>query len=270
MRDIRIAAIICEARLGETGKNLDRTERWVVRAKKNGADIVCFPEMNVTGYAVTEDIKKFAEDISGKVVSQLLALARGEQVTILAGLAEKGENGQIFASHLVLGPEGVHGIYRKLYLAPPEKSVFSPGNRIPLFSFKDVTFGIQLCYDGHFPEISTHMALGGADIFFIPHASPRGTPQAKSSSWKRHLPARAYDNAVFVVACNQTGDNGKGLTFPGIAMVIGPDGQIMDEKASDTDDLLFVECKEKDLRRIRENRMHYFLPNRREDLFPCI
>ncbi len=72
--------------------------------------------------------------------------------------------------------------------------------------------GIQLCYDAHFPELSTRMAVNGADIIFMPHASPRGTPSQKLTSWLRHLTARAFDNGVFIVACNQNGDNQKGCS----------------------------------------------------------
>lgn len=270
MKNIRVAAVISHAPVGAIRENLDRMENWVVEARQGGAQIVCFPELNVSGYAVTDDIRKSAEKISGKIVLHLLAMARREQITILAGMAEEDENHHVFASHLAVGPEGLLGVYRKLHIAPPEKHLFTPGNDIPLFAAHGATFGMQLCYDAHFPEISTCMALKGADIIFIPHASPHGTPRTKSSSWKRHLPARAYDNSVFIVVCNQTGNNGTGLCFPGVAMAIGPDGRILGQKWSEKEDMLLTELKEIDLYSVRENRMHYFLPRRRQDLFPCV
>ena len=54
---------------------------------------------------------------------------------------------------------------------------------VPLFDVHGITLGIQLCYDAHFPELSTRMALDGADVIFMPHASPRGTPSKKLDSW---------------------------------------------------------------------------------------
>jgi predicted amidohydrolase len=130
-----------------------------------------------------------------------------------------------------------------------------------------LTFGIQLCYDAHFPELSTRMALNGADVIFIPHASPRGTPEDKYHSWLRHLKARAFDNSVFIVAVNQVGDNGNGLAFPGIAVAISPSGEVMDKKLCENEDMLVVELKEDLLTRVRSSFMHFFLPNRRKDLF---
>ena len=83
----------------------------------------------------------------------------------------------------------------------------------------------------------------------------------------RHLPARAYDNSVFVAACNQTGVNGKGLRFPGLSLVIAPSGQLLNEKLCTGEGMLLVDLKKSDLSAVRKNKMHYFLPNRRKDLF---
>jgi N-carbamoylputrescine amidase len=111
------------------------------------------------------------------------------------------------------------------------------------------------------------MAIKGADLIFIPHASPRGTPEEKYRSWMRHLTARAFDNGLFVVACNQTGENDKGLYFPGIAVIIGPSGNVIKKNLSNREGLIVVNLKSKDLDRVREHRMRYFLPNRRPELY---
>ena len=111
------------------------------------------------------------------------------------------------------------------------------------------------------------MAALGATILFIPHASPRGAAHAKHLSWMRHLPARAYDNSLFVIACNQTGDNKKGLCFPGNAVVIGPSGHILDEWTTGEEALYTVDLKADEFQRVRGNRMHFFLPNRRPNLY---
>ena len=127
--------------------------------------------------------------------------------------------------------------------------------------------GIQLCYDAHFPELSTRMAVDGVDIIFMPHASPRGTPQEKFDSWMRHLTARAFDNGVFIVACNQVGENQKGLDFPGLAVVVGPSGNILTEKTTGREAMLVTDLKAEELSAIRDHKMRYFLPNRRPELY---
>jgi len=267
MQDIRIAAMIFRSVAGDVCRNLEAMVNWIKISKNEGAHVVCFPELSITGYGNIEEIKNTAEPVPGPITRDLSKLAKSQKIVILAGIVEKDEKDHIFSSHLVIKPDGFVGVYRKLHIAPPEKGIFAPGNTIPLFDTKGVKFGIQLCYDAHFPELSTHMAIRGADLIFIPHASPRGTPEEKYRSWMRHLTARAFDNGLFVVACNQTGENEKGLYFPGIAVIIGPSGKVIKKNLSNRESLTVVNLKSKDLDRVREHRMRYFLPNRRPELY---
>ena len=267
MNDIRIAAVIFNSGVNQVRENLDRMVLWISQAKNQGAQLICFPELNVTGYSTKPEIKRCAESIPGPISERLLQLAHENQIVVLAGMVEKYENGRIFASHLVVTPEVISGVYRKIHIAPPERDMFSPGDSVPLFEVKGVKFGIQLCYDAHFPELSTRMAVEGADIIFMPHASPRGTPTEKFNSWMRHLTARAYDNSVFIVACNQNGVNQNGLDFPGLVVVVGPSGMILDKDTNGCEGMLLADLKSDDLTAVREHRMRYFLPNRRPDLY---
>ena len=267
MKNIRIAVVISNSPVGKIRQNIDTLARRVKEAKKKDAAIICFPEMNVTGYSTRKKIIDSAQFVPGSVTGELAELAEKENITILAGLAEKDKKDRIYAGHLVVKPQGLSGVYRKLHIAPPEQKVFSPGRSIPLFDAHGVRFGIQLCYDSHFPELSTRMALNGADIIFFPHASPRGTPEEKFSSWMRHLTARAYDNGVFVVACNQAGENKKGLNFPGIALVIDPSGNVVAKDVSGKENMIVVDLKAGDLAKVRNHKMRFFLPNRRSDMF---
>jgi N-carbamoylputrescine amidase len=267
MKDIRIAVVVSNSPVNAVTSNLDAMVKWIKASKNRGAVMVCFPEMNVSGYSHHRDINLAAESIPGPASRYLSNLARIEKIVILAGMVERDEKGRLFASHLVVKPDGFVGVYRKLHISPPERTVFTPGNKIPLFNEKGVNFGIQLCYDAHFPELSTQMALKGADVIFIPHASPRGTPEEKYRSWMRHLPARAFDNGLFIVACNQTGENGKGLGFPGIAVIIGPSGKVIRKHISGKEGMLLASLKAQDLNRIRQHKMRYFIPNRRPELY---
>ncbi len=267
MKDIRIAAVIFHSPVGRTKYNLYRMEKWIKAAANKGAAIICFPELNITGYCTQENIRNNAERVPGMITQHLVKFASHYKIVILAGLAEKDSQNRLYATHAVIKPDGAADTYRKVHLAPPEQDLFSPGTRAPLFDACGIKVGIQLCYDAHFPELSTCMAVNGADVVFFPHASPRGTPDEKYRSWTRHLPARAFDNSIFVVACNQSGDNQQGLDFPGIAMVIGPSGDILKKNVDGSESMLIADLKADELNRVREHRMRYFLPNRRPDLY---
>lgn len=267
MKNIRIAAVVCRSPVGDIEHNLTQTTHWVQQARTAGVDLICFPELNITGYTNHIDILDCAQTITGPATQRLSDLAAQTKMIILAGMAEKDGAGRAYASHMIFSPEGEAGVYRKLHLAPNEKPFFVPGNTIPIFQSTKASFGIQLCYDAHFPELSTAMRADGAEIIFIPHASPRGDAATKHASWMRHLTARAYDNGLFVVACNQIGENGKGLLFPGNAVVIDPSGNVVAKRLKSSEGLLMVDLKAADLEAVRNHPMRHFFPNRRPELY---
>ncbi len=267
MDDLKIAAICMHAVTGEIEKNLDRMQSFVSEASKAGADIVCFPELCVTGYVLKRPFDVYGGLDSERAMERLVIMAREADLVLIAGLIEIGDDEKAYISQVITGPKGLIGIYRKTHLSPAEKDVYRAGQEIKVFSHGSTTFGVQLCYEAHFPEISTGMALMGADIVLIPHASPRGEPHEKFKSWLRHLPARAFDNGLFVVACNQVGENGAGLSFPGVAVVFGPDGRLLAKYTGKREKILFAELGSELLQDIRKHRMKYFLSERRPQLY---
>ena len=265
MKDIRIATASMQSKLYQTQQNLEVMHRLIRQASVSGVKILCFPEMNITGYCNDESIWDVAETIPGPSSNQVLDFSQKYKITILAGLPEKNQS-NLFISHLIASPFAPLGIYRKLYLGPPEKTVFSQGTTSPVFHDQELCVGIQLCYDAHFPELTTLMTHLGLEILFIPHASPNGTSEQKLSSWMRHLTARAYDNSVFVIACNASGKNCAGLTFPALSLAIDPSGNVM-QKSMSQSELMIVDLKTDDLDHVRSHEMRYFFANRRTDIY---
>lgn len=267
MRDIRIAVAVFNAPIGELDANFNRMSDLIRESAENKARLICFPEMSLTGYCSDSSVKNFAITVQSDYVERLSQLSNLYNMIILAGIAEKDSDGNIYASHLVFSPEKEIGIYRKLHIAPPEKKTYSKGNSIPVFEAFGMKFGIQLCYDAHFPELTTVMTDAGIDTLFIPHASPRLTPKEKFNSWMRHLTARAFDNSIFIVACNQCGENNNKLTFPGVSLVLDPSGNVIDKNISGQEGLLYADLKEDTLDSVRTHKMKYFFPNRRKKIY---
>ncbi len=267
MNTVKIALVVQNCLAGNYEKNLESTRNSISIALEKGAQIITFPEMNLTGYMANEDILSVSRPVTEDMLNFFKNMANGSQSTIMVGLAEKTSDNKIFASHFVFLPDGSSEVYRKIHISPFEKIYFSAGNKISIFNSHDLIFGVQLCYDAHFPELSQAMALKKADLIIIPHASPRGTPQEKYNSWLRHLRARAFDNGLYIAALNQTGDNGKELFFPGICLLIGPDGNIIYKSIDDSEGIHIITIEKNFLRSVRSHPMKYFLPNRRFDLF---
>ncbi|MFO7985076.1 MAG: nitrilase-related carbon-nitrogen hydrolase [Desulfatiglandaceae bacterium] len=267
MKDLTVAAVCMRSIPGAVKENFNRLRKLAGKAAAGGADIACFPECTLTGY-VLSPTEGFPGEWQAKTFApRLVLLARETNLILIVGFIETRPGKKPYITQVVAGPAGLLGYYRKTHLSPAEAAIYRPGKTLEMFQVKQGIFGLQLCYEAHFPELSTAMALRGADLIFIPHASPRGTAEEKLESWLRHLPARAFDNALFVIACNQVGKTDKGLAFPGVALALGPDGRILDTYTGDREGMLFVSLDANFLETFRGHRMKYFLPRRRPELY---
>jgi len=252
---------------GDMETNLKNVDGYVAAAAARNADMVCFPELTLTGYSIRDDVRPYAETIPGPASSRLVEIARKHGIMVLAGMLEKSTGEGPYISHVIADPSGIIGVYRKTHLSPMERGIYAQGHDVAVFTRGDNTFGIQLCYESHFPELSTIMSLQGIDILFIPFASPNRDPNEKRESWLRMLPARAFDNGVFLVACNQTGQNGRGLTFPGVMIMLDPSGKEISHYAGHDEHMIVKELQRGDLDRARGNRMQAFMNYRRPELY---
>ena len=267
MQDLRVAAVNMRSGFGEILSNIERMEHFIEAAADKNVEVVCFPEMSITGYALKEEIREFAEFVPGPSTRVVQRMAQKYEIVVLAGLAER-TGGGIAITQIVASPDGEMDIYRKLHLSEGEQALFQAGGDIPVFTKGRTAFGMQLCYDAHFPELSTLLALKGAEVLFIPHASPAPeSPEEKRRRWSRYLAARAYDNSVFVVACNQTGDGGAGIRFSGVALILDPRGNVIAETSGDDEEMIIAELKSEVLAKTRTARMGFFLPQRRPELY---
>ena len=93
MKNIRIAAAIVNSPVGQIRNNLNRAAELVAEAHRRDAAIICFPELNISGYSTQADIKETAEPIPGEVSRHLLELAGDYQICVLAGCVEGAYGG---------------------------------------------------------------------------------------------------------------------------------------------------------------------------------
>ena len=267
MDDLKVAAVSMHSHPGDIPRNLERIASFVEAAARRGADMICFPELSVTGYRIIPSKEDFAGRTVTGALEALSRMARDTGMVVMAGLMEPSETGKPYITQVVAIPGKPLGRYRKTHLSPVECAGFRAGTEIGVFRSGNTVFGVALCYEAHFPEISTLLCLKGSEILFIPHASPRGDPETKLASWLRHLTARAFDNGAYVVACNPVDEGEAGLTFPGAAVVLGPDGHVLARYTGNEEKILFASLEDRILREIRAHRMKYFLPHRRPELY---
>jgi N-carbamoylputrescine amidase len=267
VRDVTVAAVHMHSALGAIEANLRHIERWAARLADQGVDVVCLPEMSICGYGHSAEVVALSQPIPGPATDAVCAIAAERGVTLLTGLAETYADGQHTISQIVVNPEGLAGVYRKAHLSPREDVVFRPGDKVGIFDVKGWSWGIQLCYDSHFPEWSTLQALAGAEVLFVGFATPRDEPTALSERLLRYLAARAYDNTCYLVACNAVGHDRNGRVFPGTALILGPKGEVLARSQGWQEGYAIWTLSKEHIERIRRTTMGHFLAHRRPELY---
>jgi len=220
MRDCRLAAVQLPCVAGDVTGNLRQLEAAVMAAADREADLICLPELCLTGYSTAGDLPALTLD--GPEVRQVCRIGQDCGVSIAAGTAEKTADG-VYLTHFLAEDGAVIGSYRKTHLGEREQPLFRAGDRLNVITSKFGKIGFQLCWESHFPEITGCLALQGADLVLMPTASTLA-PARRAEVWNRILPARADDNTVFVAAVNQCGESGNNR-FGGGALVLDPEGR---------------------------------------------
>ena len=271
MKDIRVALAQITCPVGRLTENLEKHRQYTRRAAQAGARLVCFSEGSLTGYPAGDGVPhELAQPLNGELCRELVALSAETQVLILAGLVERDRSGVLYNTVVVAAPHGLIGGYRKAHVSCTEIHRFNEGDEFLTFTWGGTTFGVAICYDMHFAEMSRCLALRGAEVILALYASPDPcTPEghaAKRSRWLKYLPARAFDNSVYVVAVNQVGSSGP-LEYPGNTIVLNPLGEIMAEAKPMVEDLLVLDLTAAGLLAKRGEPLQFFTQFRRPELY---
>ena len=270
MEKTRIALVQMQSIFGETEYNLKKINEFINQAAKAKVDIICFPELCVQGYS-RDRSELYSEPVPGPSTHHLLEAVKSSNIIAIIGITEKSESDKPYITQLLIKPDGQLLKYRKTHLGNSEKPYFSPGKKLPVFEVNKAKLGIEICWDLHFPEITTIMSMAGAEIIFAPHASPAIVGDRRGI-WLKYMTARAYDNAVYIAACNLVGEDGTGHSYCGGALVIDPKGNVVAEAFNKGEDMLVAELDAKLINTIRNKesvsmRNSFYISSRRPELY---
>ncbi|MCD6365854.1 MAG: hypothetical protein J7M14_08265 [Planctomycetes bacterium] len=248
MKDMTIALVQQHSSVGAKAANLAATIKWARKAAKAGADLICLPELNITGHAGHKSMVAEAEAVpDGPSTRALCELADKLGIYICAGIAEK-DQGVHYNTQFIAGPQGYLGKQRKIHLSGDEYFHFRSGTQIAMFRLPPAQVGIVICYDNLVPEVARCLAVRGVELVLAPHAARfgkwpreaagrrRAVAGAKRNWLKVHC-CRAYDNGCYVGICNAVGRAAVGIrgveaNHAGGAMIIDPRGEMLDESRS--------------------------------------
>lgn len=283
---VRVAAVTLAAKPGETSRNLDGIEAWAHRAAAAGASLLLCPELSITGFVPNHPVgdhaawlrlalrgaRDMAEPLDGPAVRRLAAIARETGLLIGAGLLEDA-GGTLFNTHVLVGPSGVLGAWRKMHVPLFEMPFYNGGGVPPVVDTPLGRIGITVCIDAFLPESVRLLAVQGAEIVLFPFAAdPAPLTAAGWAAWAGPVvQARCSENGVFGVACNVHGHcayAGVSQEFAGGAMVVGPAGQVLARQNADTrvPDLLVADL-DRDLQIEARAAFEYTFRFRRPELY---
>jgi predicted amidohydrolase len=202
----------------------DNVESAIALMESAPAELYVLPELSTTGYVFADrkEVETLAEPTDGPSIRALGAFAQRMGVYVVAGFAERAD--RIYNSSVLLGPDGVVGVYRKVHLFDRENLFFAPGDGgFPVFKTRFGILGMMICFDWFFPESARSLALQGADI--IAHPSNLVLPYCPDA-----MVTRCLENRVFAVTSNRVGEETNGgitLKFIGQSEIVRPDGVIV-------------------------------------------
>ena len=215
----------------EIEDNLNKIINLSVNAKKEGSELIVFPELALTGHLSGS---KNAQTIDSSAIKKLMNFSNMHNLYICFGFAENKDK-EFFNSSILIGPEGILGVYRKIHLNSNDRKWASEGNEWKYFDTKIGRIGMLIGYDAIFPESARCLGLYGCDLVLCSSAQEgifthghSGTkvrqnypiPTGPDPNHWNHFRIRGGENNIFFVYSNIID---KENNFHGKSGIFGPD-----------------------------------------------
>ena len=222
---LSVCGVQMAPRRGDSEANVRITRTAIEAATGEGARLVVFPEASLTGYVFhdRESAREAAIVATGPELDRITDVCRGTGAWTVVGAIERA--GDLLHNSLFLvGPDGLAGHYRKLHtLCLGVDRFTTPGSEPPpVFETPLGRIGLNICYDGSFPETGRALKLAGAQLIVL------------STNWpnlrlkREQVQIRAYENHVNYMAVNRVGVE-EGVAFHGGSMAADPSGEMLAE-----------------------------------------
>jgi NAD+ synthase (glutamine-hydrolysing) len=255
--ELRVALAQIAPVLGDRRRNVAKHFEQIEAAKREGADLVIFPELSLTGYFLRDMVPEVALARSSLEIAQLIDAA--SPLSLVAGFVEEA-SGHQFHNAVFYGEAGrlLH-VHRKVYLPTyglfEEQRYFSPGRRFQAFHANRLgRVGMLICEDLWHVSAVTVMQAEEVDVLICVINSPaRGVSGPKIATAETYeLLARTISQLLgaLVIVVNRVGFE-DGLCFFGSSMAVGPDGRILAQAPAFDETLTIVRCDLHELRRER-------------------
>ena len=228
---LRVALAQIDTCVGDVSGNADRILTWSGAAAAEGAGLVVFPEMTITGYPIEDlalraSFARAAEAAVHDVAARLVDQGLGDLVVVLGTLG-RAPDGRATNRAVVVQGGQVLGTYDKHHLPNygvfDEYRIFAPGDTACVVQVAGRRVGVVICEDiwtdgGPLP------AMGDAELLLVLNGSPY--EEGKGGVRTQRAARRAAELAAPVAYVNMVGGQDD-LVFDGGSFVVGPDGTVL-------------------------------------------
>jgi NAD+ synthase (glutamine-hydrolysing) len=236
-QSLRVALAQVNPTVGDLEGNARLVVEWIGRARDQGADLVCFPELVITGYPPEDLVLKraFVRD-NLKQLDIVTKATRG--ISAVVGFVD--DDGAIFNAAAFMQDGELKAVYHKVFLPNygvfDEQRYFEPGHRCPIFELEAARIGVSVCEDAWYPSgPMAWEAYHGAELLVNINGSPYHA--GKRAPREAMIAGRAEDYGAFVVWVNTVGGQDE-LVFDGNSAVFGPHGEVLAHALSFSEELL--------------------------------
>ncbi len=252
-------------------ENIQRGINAVKEAARQGANIIGFAELAFEPFHPQfpnpKDRLSLTETVPGATTEIFSELAAELGVVMVLNLFER-DGERTYDTSPVIDADGVLlGKTRMIHITDYpgfyEQDYYYPGDSgAPVYQTKFGKIGVAICYDRHYPEYMRALALGGAEIVFVPQAGAVG--EWPEGLYEAEMRVAAFQNGYFTALCNRVGKEPV-LTFAGESFVCDPFGQVLARAASGKDQILYCDI---DLSLIKDAPARkWFFRDRRPELY---
>jgi predicted amidohydrolase len=259
MAGLKVALVQMDTRLGDLRANLEQHLETIGRARQQGADLVVFPELSLTGYLLQDLTPTVAFRPSPEEPIFAALLKASQDIDLLVGFVEVDRRQRLFNAAAYLSQGELVHLHRKVYLPTyglfDEGRFFAWGDQVRAFDTRFGRFGALICEDFWHAAPPYLLWLDGADVLLFISASPgRGLnqePALESARWVERI-NQAYASLFTAFVCN-TGRVGyeDGLNFWGGATAFDPEGRLICKGPYHEPALVLAELDLDQLRRSR-------------------
>ncbi len=260
---VRLALVQQVPVLGDVQANLATTCEQISSELQGGADLVVFPELNLTGYFLKDLTPESAVTLDGPELRQLIG-ATGEGAS-LVGLVLESAEFSFYNAAVLISDGAVRHVHRKVYLPTygifDEQRHLAAGDRFEVVELalgggEMWRLGILVCEDLWHPSSAYLLSQAGVDLLVCPSSSPgRGVNTSdeelgSAALYGAMLRTYAALFTCFTAYCNRVGFE-DGYHFWGGSRLLGPDGRMLAGPLDDSPGVLHAQLERSDLRRAR-------------------